>query len=235
MSDQQPFEGFSAEGIGFLSELAQNNNKEWFDANKQRYIDLLQKPAVSLVATLGKRLQDISDGIRYDTRTNGSGSLMRINRDVRFSKDKSPYKTNIAMMFWEGTGKKMENPGFGIQITANVEDSGLMTGQFGFSKEMVITYREAVHADETGDALVSAVEAVRSAGDYTLNGEQLKRVPREYDAEHPRGELLRYKGLWFSYSGLTLDDLTSPELVDICYEHFRNMSPVQQWLVKIAP
>lgn len=235
MSTLPPFEGFPEDGLNFLAELKENNNKEWFEANKTRYKEQLQQPALSFIDAIGQRLQSISDGIRYDLRTNGGGSLMRINRDVRFSKDKSPYKTNLAMMFWEGAGKKMEHPGFGMQITAEVVDSGLMAGQFGFSKEMLEAYRQAVIDEELGTQLIEAVEAVQSAGDYTLNEKHYKRVPRGMDADHPRAEWLLYNGLWFSAPSLTREQILSPELVDVCFKHFKNMSPVQRWLVKITP
>lgn len=235
MSTLPPFEGFPEDGLNFLAELKENNNKEWFEANKKRYKEQLQQPALSFIDAIGQKLQAISDGIRYDIRTNGGGSLMRINRDVRFSKDKSPYKTNLAMVFWEGAGKKMEHSGFGMQITAEIIDSGLMAGQFGFSKEMLEAYRQAVVDDELGTQMIEAVEAVQSAGDYNLNGQHYKRVPRGMDADHPRADWLFYNGLWFSYPSLTREEILSPDLVDICFQHFKNMSPIQQWLVKIEP
>lgn len=105
--DLQSFSGFPEEGIQFLADLDVNNNRDWFQANKKLFQERLQIPAQQFVAALGVRLLKISAGIRYDTRTNGSGSLMRIYRDTRFSKDKTPYKTNISMAFWEGPGKKI--------------------------------------------------------------------------------------------------------------------------------
>ena len=81
---------------------------------------------------MGERLKSIDGEIVVDTRTNGSGSLMRAARDTRFSKDKSPYKVNVAMMWWRGSGKKMQHPGFGMQITP--DEAGLMVGMFHFAK-----------------------------------------------------------------------------------------------------
>lgn len=97
--DLKTFSGFPREGISFLADLAGNNNREWFQANKKLFHEQLQKPAQQFVISLGLRLQEISPGIRFDPSTNGSGSLMRIYRDTRFSKDKTPYKTNISMAF----------------------------------------------------------------------------------------------------------------------------------------
>jgi len=226
------FEGFPQAGLQFLRDLESNNNKEWFEANKDTYTEKLMNPAVKFVAALGERLKNISDGIRYDTRTNGSGSLMRIYRDVRFSPDKTPYKTNISMLFWEGEGKKMQNPAFGFQFQAH--EGGGMSGMFGFDKSMLEAYHQAVVDDVLGAELSDAVQKVKSAGEgYEVHGKHYKRVPRGYDADHPRAEYLLYNGLHAYCPSITPDEMISPDLVDICYTHCVNMAPVQQWLVKV--
>ena len=109
---------FPERGLEFLRQLKMNNNKEWFNDNRTWYEQDVLQPAKDLVQIIGERLQAKYPSIQYDTRANGSGSLMRISRDTRFSKDKTPYKSNVAMIFWDGSGKKMEMRGFGLQITA---------------------------------------------------------------------------------------------------------------------
>lgn len=226
------FQGFPVEGLQFLKDLGSNNNKEWFDAHKKTFVRTLQEPAQMFVEELGQRLQTISDGIRYDTRTNGSGSLMRINRDVRFSEDKTPYKTNISMMFWEGPGKKTEHPAFGFQFQAN--EGGSMAGIFGFPKPMLEVYRQAVLDDELGEALLEAVQQIESAGEgYVVHGQHFKRVPRGYPADHPRAEWLKFAGLYTHAPQITVEQLTAPNLVDVCYELCVKMAPIQRWLVRV--
>ncbi len=135
------FSGFPEDALTFLHELSDNNEKSWFDANKQRYHDAILAHVPAFVTALGQRLQsEISPGIVYDTRTNGAGSMMRIYRDVRFSRDKTPYKTNMAFIFWEGPRKKMENPSFGFQF--GTWGGGLYGGVFGFTKELLDAYRQ---------------------------------------------------------------------------------------------
>ncbi|MAU09541.1 MAG: TIGR02453 family protein [Anaerolineaceae bacterium] len=227
------FEGFPAGAGQFLRDLRDNNNKEWFEAHKQTYIDALRTPAQAFVMVVGERLQDIiSPEVYYDTRTNGSGSLMRINRDVRFSKDKSSYKENLAMIWWQGPGKKMQNPAFGLQITPT--GVGMMAGMFGFDKDQLVLYRDAVDDDKKGKVLESAVAKVQKAGDYELFGEALKKVPRGYDADHPRADLLKYKGLYAHLKqDLPQEIINSADFVDITVEHLVNMAPIQQWLVQV--
>jgi uncharacterized protein (TIGR02453 family) len=226
------FEGFPAEGLRFLAELAANNNRDWFEAHKATYQDCLLQPAVTFVAALGERLQTISDGICFDTRANGSGSLMRIYRDTRFSEDKTPYKTNISALFWEGSGKKTELPAFGFQLEA--DNIGLMAGLFGFPKPLLEAYRRAVVDETTGKALVEAMAQVREAGSYDIFGEHYKRVPSGYPVDHPRADLLRYNGLYAHPPRIMGDILTRPELVETCFKHFQQMAPIQRWLVSMS-
>ncbi len=134
MKAMMPFQGFPAEGLRFLRDLAENNNKPWFEANKELYLAAIQTPAVALVAALGERLHERFPDIRYDARTNGSGSLMRIYRDTRFSADKSPYKTNVAMMFTSGQAGKLAMPGCGLQLTP--ERVKLIAGVFAFTSRL---------------------------------------------------------------------------------------------------
>lgn len=137
------FAGFPAGVLAFLHELSQNNDKAWFEANKHRYTEGVLAHAPAFVTTLGERLQaEISPGITYDTRTNGAGSLMRIYRDTRLSKDKTPYKTNVAFAFWERPRRKMENSSFGFQF--GTFGAGLYGGMWNFPKDMLEPYRNAV-------------------------------------------------------------------------------------------
>ncbi len=222
------FKGYPAEAIQFLRDLSANNNKDWFEANKATFIESVQKPALALVVALGEGLQAKFPAIQFDTRINGGGSLMRMYRDTRFSTDKSPYKTNVAMMFNAGTGKKMESPGFGLQLTP--DNFEIVTGIFTFPRPMLEVFRQAVLDEKRGEALDFAVKAVKNSGDYTIEGAHYKRVPSGHDATHPRAEWLKYTGLWAQPPAIALDVAQTPELVNVCLEHFQNMSPLWVWL-----
>lgn len=225
------FTGFPAEGLRFMQDLSQNNTKDWFEANKATYVQFVQTPAIALVATLGARLQAHFPDVQYDTRTNGSGSLIRLHRDTRFSADKSPYKTNIAMMFHSGSGKKMASPGFGLQLT--LEAVEVVAGVFGFEKPVLEHFRQAVLHDTRGAALDAAVAAVQQAGEYIVEGAEYKRVPKGYPADHPRAEWLKFTGLYVSPPPFSLEVAQTPALVDVLLTHFVNMAPVQRWLVDL--
>jgi uncharacterized protein (TIGR02453 family) len=225
------FTGFPQEGIDFLRDLAQNNNREWFEANRKRYESFVRGPALAMVEALGQRVAAEFPPLSYSTKGNG-GSLMRINRDVRFSADKSPYKTNIAMMFVEAGNKKMGSPGMGIQITP--EYGELIAGLFGFDPARLEAYREAVLDDTAGPALEEAAAQVAAAGAYPIAGKEMKRVPRGYDEDHPRAEWLKYKGLHVFAPSISPDVVTTPQVVDVAMGHFRNMAPVWRWLMNFV-
>jgi uncharacterized protein (DUF2461 family) len=197
-----------------MAELADNNNREWFNERKQVYLDHIVAPAVAFVQTAGEQLQFISPGIQFDTRTNGQGSLMRIYRDTRFSKDKTPYKTWVGLVFWEGAGKKTENPGF----------------YFGFDTS---GGRQAVADDDSGAELEAALAEVAATGPYEIGEQHYKRVPRGYDSDHPRADLLRFNSLYASSPNIEPAVLSSASLVDVVLEHCQNTLPLHRWLVKV--
>jgi uncharacterized protein (TIGR02453 family) len=224
------FAGFPAEGIQFLRDLAANNEKPWFEPRREIYVRALQSPAVALVAALGERLRAHFPEISYDTRTNGGGSLMRLHRDTRFSADKSPYKTNVAMMFSGAAGSKMATPGFGLQLTP--ERVELIAGAFGLEPDALAAYRAAVLDDRLGPQLDQAAAAVRAAGAYAIEGAGYKRVPSGLPADHPRAAWLKHRGLFVLAPPIGLDVAQTPELVEAAMAHFLAMAPVQQWLAR---
>ncbi|MFW9863527.1 MAG: DUF2461 domain-containing protein [Candidatus Thorarchaeota archaeon] len=231
MEDIQAFTGFPKEGLGFLAELKENNYRDWFNERKNDYQELLVKPAQSFVVALGERLTSLSEDMVYDTRTNGSGSILRIYRDVRFSKDKSPYNTRLRIRFWEGPGKKKERPGFLIGMDET--GGGIHGGLWMFPKPLLEKYRKSILNNKSGAKLAKAVDKVRSLKGYNLGGERYKKVPRGYDANHPRAELLRFNGLYASSPKIPVSILKKPELVDVCFEHILKMTPIHEWLVQL--
>ena len=224
------FPGFPTETQAFLRELRANNSRDFFTDNRAHFDEVVKAPALEWVAAMGARLKSLDPDIVVDTRTNGSGSLMRWNRDTRFSKDKSPYKVNIAMMWWHGSGKKMQHSAFGMQITP--DDAGLMAGMFQFPKPMLEAYRRAVDDDELGAALLDATQRVESAG-YSVSGAHYKTVPRGYAKDHPRARWLKFNNLHAGEHGIPPSVIASPELIDDCYERFEKMAPIHHWLVTV--
>ncbi|MGA1821875.1 MAG: DUF2461 domain-containing protein [Thermoplasmatota archaeon] len=222
------FTGFPKDMISFFSELRENNEKEWFDENRDRYERSVMTPSKEFVISMGDRIREIVPGINAIPRVNKS--LFRINRDVRFSPDKSPYKTNIGIWFWEGEGKRMDNSGFYFHL--DPDSLMLGVGVYMFPKEMMEKYRLAVIDDDLGEKLASAVETVGSLG-YEIGEIGYKKVPRGFPPDHPRAELLRFKGLTAIEKTPHPPDLHSEKILDYSMKRFRDMMPIHERLVEM--
>ena len=223
----KPFSGFSRQSFQFFTELIENNNREWFLDNKARYERHVIEPAQGFISSLGTRLSKLAPGTRFDTRANGQGSIFRIYRDVRFSKDKTPYKTHLGVLFWHGDRKKkVENPSWYFALDGN--GAMFFAGLHTFGKDALDAYRRAV-AGRAGSSLAKQIESLKAAG-YIIDGESYKRVPRGFDPEHPRANLLRHSGLGIKSPKLLKKEITSAALLDACEERARNTLPVVRWL-----
>lgn len=222
------FEGFSPKALEFLQEWQQNNSRDWFQPRKTEYEEWIKHPALDFIFELGSRLKLISPEIQFDLRHNGS--LLRIYRDTRFSADKTPYHPNVRAVFWQGPGKKSETPGFFVRLDHRGAD--VFAGIHHFNKPQLQAFREAVDSKTQGSELERILDGLSKAGPYGIGEKTYKRVPRGYDPDHPRAELLKFGGLYSMLRDIPQKTVLSPELVDVCFEHFHNMSPVQQWLVQ---
>lgn len=223
------FTGF-APTLAFLKDVTANNNRDWFQAHKERYHNEYLPPIQAFIETVGPHLREISPGLQADPRPNG-GSMMRIYRDTRFSKDKTPYKTWLGVTFWEGTGKKTEMPGFHFYM----DNTGahIYGHQHSFPRDVLPKFRRSIDNAGFGPQFQAALDTVAACGDYEIGGEQYKRVPNDYDPEHPRGDQLRYKGIYAKSPVIPVEKLTSPALIDLCRGHFQDMAPLHHWLVEM--
>ncbi len=234
MARIKPFDGFPDEGLQFLNDLRDNNRREWFEEHKATFNKKVQEPAQSFILGLGEQLVKLAPGLRYDTRLNGSGSLFRIYRDTRFSKDKTPYKTHLGMVFWNGDGKKTERPGFYFHLAP---DQGLMpmTGWYRFPKEALQPWREAVADDPRGSRLSGILDDLSARPEVTsIGGEHYKRVPRGFESDHPRANLLKHHGIWAETPYFPPEDLSDPRLIERCVERCKLLLPLHLWLVELA-
>lgn len=218
------FEGFPKETFTFLENLAANNEKPWFDEHRADYEAHWLAPAVAFVDALGDRLFEIAENIEVEPRVNGS--IFRINRDVRFAKGGGPYKTHLGIRFRQ-PGRPENGPVFYV----HVEPGKVLVaaGSYMLSKDGIAVYREAVAADGSGGKLAKAVAEVETAGYRLGSPDALKRVPAPYDRDHPRGELLKRKGLVAVHEGPLPPEVHSAAFVDWSFAHLKKMLPVYRW------
>jgi len=225
------FNGFPRGGLEFLAELARNNKIDWFKANKARYEELLLEPSREFVKEMGRRLARIAPRINADPRVNQS--LFRINRDTRFSKDKTPYKTHAGVWFWEGAGKRMESSGFYLQLEPG--QVLLAAGLHELDPVRLSLYRKAVAEEKRGRALERAIGEVLARGPYALGGSHYKRLPRGLPAAHPRAALLRHNGLYAFFQAPPPPELFTPEALDWASGIFHDLLPIHAWLREVLP
>ena len=198
------FRGWPAEALEFFEGLEADNSKTYWQQNKNTYDKKVRAPMEAL-------LEDLAP-------TWGEGRIFRPYRDVRFSRDKSPYKTFIAATVGDGY----------VQLTARGLGAGC--GMWEMAKDQLDRYREAVGDDRTGPQLEKVMAKTRAAGVDVSGHDMLKSAPRGYPKDHPRIELLRFKGLvtWRQWeAGPWLATEEPKERVD---EFLLLSRPVVKWL-----
>lgn len=217
------FDGFPQTGLDFLTTLG-TKDKAWFDANRSTYDSDLVPHAKAFVVELGELLADrISGGIEGQPKTNGS--IAPINNDLRFNPDASPYKDHLLIKFWEGPNKKTApllyvrmSPSDGIGFASGINISN------------VDQWRSAI--DEHGAPLAAALDELMTDAKAEVAGQGLKKVPKPYAEDHPRGDLLRHKGFQVRWVKKTPKSITTPKFADWCATELERASSVHHWLVK---
>ena len=226
MSD---FDGFPRDLPRFLKDLAANNKKPWFDRNRARYEAVYLEPAKAFVAAMAPKLRRLSKDIRAEPRVNGA--IMRINRDTRFSKDKTPYKTALYIHFLEGAAETKNDPAGLLMVGADKLVLGV--GAWGFTKDRLEAWRRALVDPKRGPALRRAMAKAEKAGFTDLGGAHYKTVPKGFDPDHANAELLRFNGFFLSRSERLPKALYGPEFVDHAMDAYRTCRPVWKWLVDV--
>jgi uncharacterized protein (TIGR02453 family) len=186
MNNRSP--SFRPKLFAYLRELKRNNRREWFLANKTRYEEVVKEPALQFIAGFEPHLRKISPEFLAIPKAVG-GSLFRIQRDVRFSKDKSPYKTHVGIRFLHRDAKNVHAPVFYLHL----EPGGCFAGVGVWHPEppTLDKIRQAI-VEEPG-AYRKAVGGARFRKRFEVGGESLRRPPRGYDPEHPLIEELKRK------------------------------------------
>ena len=229
MTSKTQFTGFTKETVAFFKGLEKKNSREWFDQNRQIYDDHVMSPAIDFVKDMGERLKSVSPHIVADPRRDKS--IFRLNRDTRFSPDKQPYKTHLGIYFWEGNGKKLENPGFYFQLDKSKIMFGV--GMHIFPKEMLNPYRDAVTDPVSGVKLKKIIDKLSKNKDYKLGWVKYKKIPKGYDPNHPNSEYLLYGGIGYMFEEKHPKELLSNKFIDYAFSIFKDLSPIQRWVMEI--
>lgn len=205
------FTGIPFAALDFYEDLEADNNKIWWNAHKDVYDKSVKEPMTQLLAELEGEF--------------GAAKLFRPYRDVRFSKDKTPYKAHQGAFVARGPSL-----GFYVQI----DPAGLFVagGFYGATAESIARFREAVDTDVRGRELEGIVRAMTEAG-FEVGGDRLKTKPRGYDADHPRIELLRHKSLTVSKHFGSPAWLKTPKAAVRVRDTWRSMTPLVEWTQQV--
>lgn len=179
---------FSEKTIQFLKQLAKNNNRDWFMQNKEGYEELVRKPALEFIASMEPALMCASPYFEANTKKVG-GSLMRVHRDIRFGKDKSPYKTNIGIHFRHVRAKDVHAPGYYLHIEP--DNVFLGAGIWQPDGQTLLSVRTLI-AEHPAEWKVIR-KKILSGKKLEFSGSSLKRAPKGFDPEHELIEDLRRK------------------------------------------
>ena len=199
---------FGQDLFRFLEDLRANNTREWFQANKDRYVRDVKEPAQAFIADFAPHLAKISPHFRSDPRPVG-GSLFRIYRDVRFSKDKSPYKTHAGLHFRHKAGKDAYTPGFYLHL----EPHGCFAGVGLWHPDGPTLKKIRERVAQKPEVWRKAVEDPAFARSYTVEGDRLKRPPKGFDPDHELVEILKFKD-FTGMSKLTQKQVTSTGFIE---------------------
>lgn len=216
---------FDRDLFQFLLDLAHHNEREWFRANQDRYETWVREPARAFIREVGERLGQVSPHFVASDKKVG-GSLMRVHRDVRFSKDKRPYKTNVGIQFRHAVGKDVHAPGFYVHLEAG--ECFLGAGMWMPDGPSLAKIRERIDTQQGRWAdIVAAPEF--AAAELRQSGDSLQRAPRGYPKDHPLVEDLKRKS-FILVGDLSEDDVITPGFVDRLIERLQATRPYVRFL-----
>lgn len=218
------FAGFPPATIKFLKQLQKNNDRDWFAEHKPKYESDVLEPALAFITAMQKPMARLSECFNVIPKRTG-GSLLRIYRDTRFSKDKTPYKTNIGIHFRHMVGKDVHAPGFYVHVEPDNVFVG--AGIWHPDASALASIREAI--DEAPAAWKRARDNKGFRTQFKLTGDSLKRPPRGYDAEHPMVEDLKRKD-FIGITQLPTAAIESPAFAADVAKSFKATLPLMRFL-----
>ena len=223
------FNGFIKEGIEFLKKLEKNNSKVWFENHRHIWEQTILTPNKAFIKDMGETLQILVPTIKAKPKV--SGSLFKIYRDVRFSKDKTAMKDKIGLMFWQGLGHRMQSSSFYMHYTK--ESYFIAAGIRSFKSPLLKTYRDYIKHEKHRESLHLILENLKTKG-YNYSPLKYKRVPKDFTGEESHLYLTKFDSL-FSYIEYELDDIFfTVELLDKLFKIYDDMKELQNWVYEMT-
>ncbi|MFT5660726.1 MAG: hypothetical protein ACI9TV_001368 [Sulfurimonas sp.] len=226
------FTGFGKKTLSFLKDIKKNNNKEWFEAHRSEYEELILNPSRAFVVEMGEHLQALEPTINAQPKINKS--LYRIYRDTRrMGANKTPIKHRIGVIFWQGNIKRMQSSSFYMHFSP--DELYVAVGVRWFEKAMLDAYREYIKDDAKRQELQDILACIKAKDEgYTHLEKGYKRYPRGFTADMPNADLALYKGM-ATYKILNPKLIVKgKELVDTLYKIYEDMLPLQKYMYEVS-
>ena len=223
------FNGFKKEGIEFLLDLETNNTKVWFENNRHIWEEHILRPNVAFVEEMGETLEMLVPTIKAKPKV--SGSLFKIYRDTRFSKDKTTMKDKIGIIFWQGTAHRMQSASY--YFFFNTEVYYIATGIRTFKPPLLKAYRKYIQNKTNARNLHNILEDIKKKG-YQLPEPKYKRLPQGFDKDDEYAYLSKYNAI-FGFQTYNIDDtFYSEEILDKAFKVFQDMDNLREWLYELT-
>ena len=215
---------FTKATFNFLDELSANNNRAWFETNKPRYEALVREPALDFIEAMDPVLATFAPNFRAEPRKVG-GSLMRVFRDTRFSRDKTPYQSNIGIQFRHALGKDVHAPGFYVHIAT--DECFFAVGCWHPESDALGKLRDLIA--QKPEKWFSAGNDKKFVAHWELWGDSLTRPPRGYSVDHPAIEDIKRKD-FVAIAPLSVSEVTGSGLVKLAGKRFAVSVPFMAFL-----
>lgn len=216
---------FPVSTIEYLKLLSENNNTEWFNTNKSLYENDLLAPAREFVTTVGMKLKEIMPGLIAEPKVNKS--IFRLNRDTRFSENKSPYKKNLGILMWEGSVGRNQSSGFYLHIEPG--NCFYANGIYFMDKPLLEKYRVFIKNSQNSIELLEILRKLESSN-FSIGGKTLKRLPKELAN---LSEELKNLGLHtgvYAFKNIPEETIVSPDFAEKMFVNYLELIELHKWL-----
>jgi len=213
---------FTKDFLKFIKDLSKNNNRDWFNANKSRYIEHVKEPFEAFIQVMIDEMQKLDRNVLITPRD----AIFRIYRDTRFSKDKTPYKTHISAIVSRGGRKNKSSPGIYIQFSA--EDARIYSGAYELDKNALQNVREGITSNlKEFNSLINDRKFKNKFGE--ILGEKNKRIPKEFQEIAEVQPLIANKQFYF-FAKFDPEIVLDPKLTKIMIDHYKIAQPLGNFL-----
>jgi uncharacterized protein (TIGR02453 family) len=223
------FVGFKQEGLDFLDQIKDNNNKVWFEEHRHIWEETILKPNIAYVEEMGEHLIALAPFIKALPKV--SGSLFRIYKDTRFSLDKTPIKTKIGILFWQGNTHRMQSASFYMHYTSS--EIFVATGIRSFKPPLLKKYREYIKIKENAQSLDAILEKLHQKG-IKIVEPHFKRFPQGFKEENKYAYLSQFNSMYAYITFKPNETFKSKKIINKNFKFYEETQELFNWLYEMT-